>query len=163
MIYLPSTFKSRGITVPTRILALLPKMLFPRTRRANDQLCQILRSVPRGLAPGPSGLRTDHIIQLRNYKNLMKMACKLVFLQHARGRSLWTVMCSSRWTSAMHTTPFPGMPAAKWPTPSTATWPRGQGGAYPHPRWLHATVKACGAPPAFSKASLCHPYCSAPG
>ena len=69
---------SRGVVDSDDILEQLGK-LFPSTSEdlaaettpttiEDDQLCRILRSVPRGLAPGPSGLRTDHIIQLRDHK-----------------------------------------------------------------------------------------------
>ena len=69
---------SRGVVEGEDILEQLA-LLFPKTSEdlvakaapttiQDDQLCRILRSVPRGLAPGPSGLRTDHIIQLRDYK-----------------------------------------------------------------------------------------------
>ena len=69
---------SRGVVEDENILEQLGQLFLQTsedlaseaspTTIEDDQLCRILRSVPRGLAPGPSGLRTDHIIQLRDYK-----------------------------------------------------------------------------------------------
>ena len=70
---------SRGVVDSDDIVELLSQLFTNRSEELaaepsattikDDQLCRILRGVPRGLAPGPSGLRTDHFIQLRDYKN----------------------------------------------------------------------------------------------